>query len=231
MKMRTLICLVTVIGTGCATTLPEDTVMPRILGKNLTIADEELTDICDVVECYNVDLAGDRSVFNSSNWKVVDQAPVEGTQIDESSVVCFGIIKNDEDDSDISYTMPDSCPKSALTEAKELDEAWIPIGFEEFTDSRKAGFAFDTQFGGLIECTRDGSTGRCYTGRLASKEFCNNGVALVVQWLNSLNEVVELSVFTTTGTVPPGGVVEFSAFLADRTWDFPVSPRLYQASC
>jgi len=201
------------------------TFMPSITGKSYSKADELLDEICDENQCEYYDLYLDRSVWNNSNWRVVDQAPPSGTPVDDIYLVCIGIVKNDELSVQRNYKFPTACPKSNSEAVIEREKSWIPDGYEEDFD----GFASDGT-GGLEDCKFEGKSGRCAYYEYLTRDGLTNGAFVKVQWLNSLNEVVDVSLFTTSGSVNPGGKFDFFAFLPNSTWDKPVSPRILDIS-
>ena len=195
--------------------------MPSITGKSYSAADDILDEICDEKDCEYFDLYLDRSVWDVSNWSVVDQAPPAGTPIDDVSQVCIGIVKNDEISLERTYKFGSSCPKSNSEAIIEKKLSWIPSGYVEDFD----GFASDGTVG-FQDCKFEGKSGRCAYYRYVTRDGLINGAFVKVQWLNSLNEVVDVSLFTTSGSVSPRGRFEFFAFLPNSTWDKPVSPRI-----
>jgi hypothetical protein len=199
------------------------TSMPRIIGKNYAQAIELLNEICDESQCEYFDLYSDRSVWIESNWTVIDQAPPAGYLVDDTAFVCIGIVKNDELSFERTYDFPAECPKSDSEAVDERAKKWIPDGYEEFSD----GFAFNKNYRESVEeCEFEGITGRCAHYQFVTRDGFINGVFVTVQWLNSLDQVVDVSLFTTSGSVGPGGKFEFFAFLSNSTWDKPVSPRI-----
>lgn len=201
------------------------TFMPSITGKSYSKADELLDEICDENQCEYYDLYLDRSVWDSSNWRVVDQAPPSGTLVEDIYLVCIGIVKNDELSVQRNYKFPTACPKSNSAAVIEREKSWIPDGYEEDFD----GFASDGTLR-FEDCKFEGKSGRCAYYEYLTRDGLTNGAFVKVQWLNSLNEVVDVSLFTTSGSVNPGGKFEFVAFLPNSTWDKPVSPRILEIS-
>ena len=216
------------------TTVVRPLVFPNLLNKTFGEAYEIIQGIDPSIEIGFVDV-----VYNSwaeDDMVVVDQAPPIGASTVGVSYVCLAIVDRDWISREREYVMGDNCPKSQSDVLAEKANAWVPAGFEAFTDDKRLGFAFDyTNYDegnrGIEECTFKGVKGRCDYSRLATKNGCVNGAALVVRWLNSLNEVVDLSIFSTSGRVPPGGTFEYVAFLPYSAWDKPVTTVLYQARC
>jgi hypothetical protein len=174
--------------------------------------------------------------YAEDDMVVVDQAPPVGASTTGVNYVCLAIVERDWINDKRGYVFSDDCPKSQSDVLTEKANAWVPAGYELFTDEKWKGFAYDTTDDGagnrgFEECTWEGVKGRCDYSRIATKNGCTNGAALVVQWLNSLNEIVDVSIFSTTGRVPPRGTFEYVAFLPYSSWDKPVSSRLYQVRC
>ena len=201
------------------------TFMPSITGKSYTQADDLLDEICEENQCEYYDLILTRSVWDSSNWRVVDQAPPAGTPVEDIYLVCIGIVKNDELSFQRNYNLPTACPKSNSEAVIEREKSWIPDGYEEDFD----GFASDGTLR-FEDCKFEGKRGRCAYYQYVTRDGLTNGAFVKVQWLNSLNEVVDVSLFTTSGLVNPGGKFDFFAFLPNSTWDKPVSPRILDIS-
>lgn len=161
---------------------------------------------------------------------VVDQAPPVGAPTTGVTEVCLMIVSDGSQSYERQYTFADSCPKSQGDVLAEIASAWIPEGFVELGNERTKGFAVARE-STFEDCTWEGVRGRCSRSRLASKNGCANGAAIVVQWLNSLNQVVDVSIFSTSGRVERGGIFEYVAFLPYSSWDKPVSSLLYQVRC
>ena len=208
-----------------------DLAMPKLLGMNYSLALSKLEKICGTVDCIYTDLVDGRSVWDESNWTVVDQAPVAGAALNGVKAVCVGIVKHEEKNAPQNYAFPDNCPISESATSKADEESWIPTGFERFDERYEWAdrFVWDSRYPKFIEsCVHEGLSGRCAYYRISSRDGFSNGVFVVVQWLNSLNEIIEVSTFTTKGSVPAGGIFEFYAFLPSTTWDKPVSAKLVQ---
>lgn len=161
---------------------------------------------------------------------VVDQAPPVGAPTAGVTEVCLMIVSDGSQSYERQYTFADSCPKSQGDVLAEIASAWIPEGFVELGNERTKGFAVARE-ATFEDCTWEGVRGRCSRSRLASKNGCGNGAAIVVQWLNSLNQIVDVSIFSTSGRVERGGIFEYVAFLPYSSWDKPVSGLLYQVRC
>jgi hypothetical protein len=161
---------------------------------------------------------------------VVDQAPPVGAPTAGVMTVCLMVVKDGSQSYKRRYTFSEDCPKSQGDVLAEIASAWIPEGFVELGNERTQGFATSGE-STLEDCTWEGAQGRCSRSRLASKNGCANGAAIVVKWLNSLNQVVDTSIFSTSGRVERGGTFEYVAFLPYSSWDKPVSSLLYQVRC
>lgn len=172
--------------------------------------------------------------INNSNDKdemiVVDQAPPVGAPTIGVMEVCLMIVNKGSQFFKRNYVFSDSCPKSQGDVLAEIASAWIPAGFAELGNERTQGFAVELE-GTFDDCTWEGVKGRCRGNRLASKNGCVNGAAIVVKWLNSLNQVIDTSIFSTRGRIERGGIFEYVAFLPYSRWDKPVSSMLYQVRC
>lgn len=161
---------------------------------------------------------------------VVDQAPPAGAPTAGVMEVCLMFVNDGSQSYKRRYTFSDNCPKSQGDVLAEIASAWIPEGFVELGNERTKGFAVARE-STFEDCTWEGVRGRCSRSRLASKNGCANGAAIVVQWLNSLNQIVDVSIFSTSGRVERGGLFEYVAFLPYSSWDKPVSSLLYQVRC
>jgi len=161
---------------------------------------------------------------------VVDQAPPVGVPTAGVMEVCLMFVNDGSQSYKRRYTFSDNCPKSQGDVLAEIASAWIPEGFVELGSERTKGFAVARE-STLEDCTWEGVRGHCDRSRLASKNGCANGAAIIVQWLNSLNQVVDVSIFSTSGRIERGGIFEYVAFLPYSSWDKPVSPLLYQVRC
>jgi len=201
---------------------------PNFINKTFGEAVAEIDEIDPSITIGYVDVVVE---FGSDDEKiVVDQAPAVGATTTGVTYVCLAIVDKESIARERNYTFSNDCPKSQGDVLAEIATAWIPEGFVEIGNERTEGFAVARE-GTLEDCTWEGVKGRCSRSRLASKNGCTNGAAIVVQWLNSLNQIVDTSIFSTSGRVQRGGIFEYVAFLPYSSWDKPVSTLLYQVRC
>lgn len=201
---------------------------PNFINKTFGEAVAEIEEIDPSITIGYVDVVVE---FGSDDHKiVVDQAPAVGAPTTGVTYVCLAIVDKESISRERNYEFSNDCPKSQGDVLAEIASAWIPEGFVELGNDRTKGFAV-AQESTIEDCTWEGIKGRCERSRLVSKNVCTNGAAIVVQWLNSLNQVVDTSIFSTAGRVERGGIFEYVAFLPYSSWDKPVSTLLYQVRC
>lgn len=209
------------------------TLMPDLMGRTVTYADEVLEANCEEIECSFNDLAdGDRAVWNSDNWIIVDQSPREGAELTSVNAICLGVVKTDETSEIFNFKLSDECPPSELAFREEQATAWT-LGYKDFGN----GFA-----GGIDSteaCYFKGKNGFCAYGTLVTRDGTTGGSAIIVQWGKRLDPTVasspfivhEVSVFSTTGGARPGAKISFTAFIPNsKSWYWSLQPVLYQVN-
>jgi hypothetical protein len=209
------------------------TVMPNLMGRTVAYADEVLEANCEEIECSFNDLAdGDRTVWSSDNWIIVDQSPRVGAALTSVSAICFGVVKTDEKGDALAFRLSEACPLSELDFREEQATAWT-LGYKDFGN----GFA-----GGINSteaCLYKGRNGYCAYGTVITRDGTTGGSVIIVQWGKRLDPTVasspfivdEVSVFSTTGGASPGAKISFTAFIPNsKSWYWSLQPVLYQVN-
>jgi len=171
---------------------------------------------------------------------VVDQAPPVGAPTAGVMKVCLMIVTQGSQTKDRYYGFSEECPKSQGDVEREAARAWVPNGFELYEDATISGFAFEASLGARLhwkheDCTVDGVRGQCAYGRLASKNECPAGVALVIEWTGRWWDVYERSRMSTSERIEAGGILEYVTFLPNSSWEGPMkvvpTAKLIKAWC
>lgn len=207
------------------------TLMPDLMGQSLSDADETLLANCELIECSYSDLAdGDRSVWSSANWIVVDQSPRVGVVLSGVNEICLGVVKVDETGKALEFILSGSCPPSELAFREQAATAWT-LGYKDFEN----GFA-----GGIDStepCLYEGRNGFCAYGTVITRDGTTGGSVIIVQWGKPADPTIagspfivdEVSVFSTTGGASPGAKISFTAFIPNiKSWYWSLQPVLYQ---
>jgi len=226
-------------------TVKADSRMPAGVGRSLDEVWEKLRDLPDQTDVETYDLVYNRSVWDATNWVVIDQAPAPGAVLTEGQRVCLGIKKKSDGSAELNYQFPDSCPSNVDP------NAWPPSGFEPLLDG---SFAFNVNYRPndishqpcklesdnhlFISNTnrgegnqRVGTEGRCGYWEFMSKAKCTS-VQVRFQWLTSLNEVIGLSTTWVSGPFVERGTFRVVAFLPNRAWDKALGgSRVFEISC
>ena len=221
--------------------------MPMILGKNVSEISETLSDLENEMNLniQYLDLVGDRSIWNQSNWIVAVQAPASGEVLKKDQLVCVGVRKVDETERDHQYRLPSDCP-SALG-----PNTWPPSGFDLVLDG---AFAINTEYRpddpALQPCKLEknnqvfisntgsgegqqsvGAPGRCIYYEFLSRERCAN-IRVRFQWLTSVDTVIGLGTTWAEGPIAAREKFRVMSFLPDKAWSYALgSHRIYEIIC
>ena len=221
--------------------------MPMILGKNVSDISETLSDLENEMNLniQYLDLVGDRSIWNQSNWIVAVQAPASGEVLKKDQLVCVGVRKVDETERDHQYRLPSDCP-SALG-----PNTWPPSGFDLVFDG---AFAINTEYRpddpALQPCKLEknnqvfisntgsgegqqsvGAPGRCIYYEFLSRERCTN-IRVRFQWLTSVDTVIGLGTTWAEGPIAAREKFRVMSFLPDKAWSYALgSHRIYEIIC
>lgn len=211
---------------------------PRFINMTFGEAITAIEKIDPSISIYYVDAINDWD--DDDEMIVVDQAPPVGAPTAGVMKVCLMVVNQLFQTKDRNYTFSDKCPKSQGDVLAEAARAWVPNGFELYEYPMMIGFAFEANFGAGWhwkdeDCIMDGVDGRCAYGRLASKNECPAGVALIVEWTGRHWDVYERSQLGTSERIEEGGILEYVAFLPNSSWEGPLkvvpSAELIAARC
>lgn len=221
--------------------------MPDIIGKSVYDISESLAQLekdLDLDIRYS-DLVGDRGMWNQANWTVVIQAPAAGQRLSRGQLVCVGVRKKDEVESQHQYRLASDCP-SALG-----PDTWPPTGFELVMNKT---FAWNTQYRtndrGHVSCKLErndqvfisntgtgegrqeaGTLGRCSYWEFLTKERCRN-IQVRFQWLTSIDTVIGMSTTWVNGPIAERERFRVAAFLPNQAWNKALgSSRIYEINC